>query len=98
MATVTTSASVAAGATWVLLHTAGATNLVVQNRSTSLPMLIRIGASTATSDDDDSAAEVLQPGERVTLSLTSGDKVHARVAVTPGSVSAQPALAVLRTW
>lgn len=94
MATTTSVAvpvSVAPSAIWTLIYTAaGTVNLVIQNRSNSEEMLVRVGSATAADDSADAAAEFLYPRESRTFALVSGDKVHAR------PLSSGPTTAILR--
>ena len=80
MATVTQNTVTAeAGDAWTLAYTAGGTvTLTMQNRSPGGDLLVRVGASTATSDAAGAGAEVLYPREVRSIPLSSGDKVHVR--------------------
>lgn len=79
MATTTTAVTAEAGDAWTLAYTAAGTITVyVQNRSPGGDLLVRCGASTATDDDPDAAAEILYAREGRSIALASGDKVHVR--------------------
>lgn len=80
MASTTSKVSVPAGDAWTLLYTAGATVTVyVQAKSPVGGLLVRCGASTATSDAADSAAEFVNARQQpLAIVLASGDKIHAR--------------------
>lgn len=72
--------AVPAGDAWTLIYTAGATVTVyVQAKVPTNGLLVRVGASTATSDAADASAEYLNPrAPAVAFNLVSGDKIHAR--------------------
>lgn len=81
---------VPAGDAWTLVYTAaGAVTLFLQNRSSSVDLLIRISASATTGDATTAAAEILFARDDRSIPLASGDKVYARhnVATVPGSLS-----------
>jgi hypothetical protein len=97
MAVVTSSVTAAADGTWTAVYTAaGTVTLNLQNRSTSLGLLVFVDASGTTGDSLDKAAEHLNPGEFRSFPVVSGDKVFARPAITAGSVLAQPVLIIKR--
>jgi len=76
-AAITAIAVTAASTTWVTVYsTAANATLTLQNVS-GQAMKIRADASAATSDAATSAAFVLNPGERIVLTVASGDKVMA---------------------
>lgn len=78
-----TDVPVPQGATWTLIYTAGATvTITIQARDPAVDLLVRVnGSSGATSDDVNSAAELLRPYERVSMTLANGDKVFAKTLV-----------------
>lgn len=79
MATHQTLVTAAAGDAWTLAYTAaGTVTLYVQNRSHSRDLLVRIGASTATSDSADAPADLMLPNESRAFPLVTGEKVHVR--------------------
>lgn len=91
MATHQNLVTAAAGATWTLAYTAsGTVTLYVQNRSTSLDLLVRIGASTATSDSADAPADLMMPNEVRAFPLVSGEKVHVRPRGEVGAAQSAP--------
>jgi hypothetical protein len=97
MAVVTTSVTAAADGTWTAVYTAAAgVTLYLQNRSSSLGLLVRVDASGATSDALTAAAENLNPGESRAFPIVSGDKVWARPNCNVGDVIAQSVTVIKR--
>ena len=96
MAVVTTSLAAAAGE-WTAVYTAsGTVTLYLQNRSTSLGLLVRVNASGNVSDGLDEAAEVMNPGESRAFPVVSGDKVFARPNCAADNVTAQAVTVIKR--
>lgn len=91
MTNVAVPVSDGASAIWTLIYTAGGTiTLSVHNRTPNVDMLIRVnGSSGAASDSADAAAEGLNPGATMSMTLANGDKVFAkpRSDAVPGRVT-----------
>lgn len=75
---------------WTSLYTAaGAVTITVQNLSKATEIRLRIASGATTGDAATAAADVLQPMERGSFTLATGDVVMARPVSdsTPGSIN-----------
>lgn len=74
-----TSVAVPADGTWTLVYTAGAfTEVAVINTRPNVTLRIRVSSTGATSDAATAGHDILQPNERNSYDLDSGDKLLAR--------------------
>lgn len=75
---------------WTLIYTAaGAVTLTAQNLSKASEIKLRIGSTVGIGDALTAAADVLQPMERASITLATGDKIMARPVSDngPGSIN-----------